>query len=173
MNCCLYLATNKSNGKEYVGMTNNLNHRIATHKSVTSKQKTPFGCAIKKYGIDSFEFKKLVIGTREYIEVMEVCFIAIHNPEYNWSTGGEGGFVVMDKVSWIKKLSKARVGRTPALGMKHTEETKRLCALANKRKQLKYTKIALLLPFKEANTIYGVSKTHYYRLRRQVENKIN
>jgi hypothetical protein len=61
-------------------------------------------------------------------------------------------------------LSQARQGRTPALGMKHSDENKRYFSECSKRREPKYPKQVTEIPFKEASEKYGISKTHYYRL---------
>jgi len=93
----------------------------------------------------------------------------------NLAPGGEGGFVVQDKDQWIKKLSKARKGGKPALGMAHTEDNKKLFSKLS-REYWSTNKVyanddIVKLSFKDAHKLYGISKTHYYRLLKRA--KIN
>lgn len=93
------------------------------------------------------------------------------------TNGGEGGFVVpAEKInSWKEKLSKARKGRQPALGMKHTEENKKLFSEVSKKywdenRIYSPEEIRKFSSFKEANRATGISKTHYYRIKRALNN---
>ena len=51
------------NGKIYIGQTNNLDGRLAEHKSNSKWRKTKLYNSIRKYGWDNFT--KEVIGTTE------------------------------------------------------------------------------------------------------------
>ena len=74
---------------------------------------------------------------------------------------------------WKTKIREARKGRTPALGMKHTEENKKLfkqVSLDYWSTQNTYDKNAkeiLQLSHKEAKEQFGISTTHYYRLKKR------
>lgn len=98
---------------------------------------------------------------------------------YNITAGGDGGWAVPDegKEQWLERLRLARVGKTPALGMKHTDETKELCRLASEeywKDNRKYEIDLTEITHREAKAIYGISTTHYYRLRnRQQKNLID
>lgn len=53
----IYLATNRINGKRYVGFTTNIERRKITHKSAAAKGSNyVFHKAIRKYGMDAFDF---------------------------------------------------------------------------------------------------------------------
>lgn len=78
---CIYLYTNKINGKVYVGQTSNLKQRLIQHKN-------PANCsqridqAINKYGIENFKVEVLkeieVEGYKEYkkaIDELETFYI--------------------------------------------------------------------------------------------------
>lgn len=57
---CVYLATNQVNGKCYVGQAVNLEKRKEKHaKDATRGSMLAFHCAIRKYGFDAFDWKKL------------------------------------------------------------------------------------------------------------------
>ena len=78
--------------------------------------------------------------------------------------------------AWIGKLKEQRKGRTPALGMKHTDENKAIASqVSNKywdtqdtfaRDEEKVIAI-LALSHKEAKKQFGISTTHYYRLKKR------
>jgi hypothetical protein len=107
--------------------------------------------------------------------MVETGLISNNDNTYNLAPGGLNSFVVTDKESWIGKLKKARIGGTPALGMSHTEENKKLFSKVSKEwwsSQETYNpECVLKLSFKEAHKEFGISKTHYYRLRRTLSNE--
>lgn len=167
--CYLYKIINSVNNKIYIGITNNLDSRWRSHKFTSLSNSRPLYCAIRKYGIENFTMVPLVVGTREYILELEIRMIASLNNLYNVTAGGEGGYAVTDRDSWIEKLKKARKGRKPALGMKHSEENKRFFAECGRKKGKIYNEDVIKLSFKEAKELYGISKTHYYRLKADTE----
>lgn len=81
--------------------------------------------------------------------------------------------------AWKDKLSIARKGRTPSLGMKHTDENKQLASeVSNKYWDTQETftrdsekvKAILALSHREAKKTFGISTTHYYRLKKRFAN---
>ena len=82
--------------------------------------------------------------------------------------GGKPSFRVKDIKSWKKKLRKARKGRKPSLGMKHSDENKKLFSKVSteywKSQKTYDVEQVRKLSFKEANLKLGISKTHYYRI---------
>lgn len=173
--CKVYKITNKINSKIYIGITSNsLSKRFYQHVWQSSKGKNiPMQNAIRKYGKESFTIELLyTFKSRQEACEKERELIKELKPEYNVTKGGDGGFCVKDIDNWKSKLRLARVGRRPALGMKHTEETKRKCSEAAKRKVPLYPEINTELGFKEAKEKYGISKTHFYRLKRLKSNEL-
>jgi group I intron endonuclease len=162
----IYRIVNTINGHFYIGMTkNSLAYRFAGHKhSAKSGKKSKLYDAMRSYGIDNFIIEPLEkFDTRQECCVREIELIAKHDNLYNLASGGEGGFAILNVEEWKAKLRKARKGRQPALGMKHTEENKKFFSECAKRKALKYEG-ELPKTYKEANALLGISKTHYYRL---------
>ena len=171
----------KSDGY-YIGMTkNSLFRRFNNHvwKAKTGVKSKLYDY-IRKYGVDCFYIELLA----EYDNKQDCCDAEIEHIRLaknlnenvlNLAKGGEGGFCVPDIESWKSKLSKVRVGRKPFLGNKHTENTKVLCSVASKdywKDKQTYDKESVLkYSFKEANNIYGISRTHYYRLKRSKNNE--
>lgn len=130
---CVYVHTNKINGKKYVGIT-----------SRNPEDRWDYGCgyrgqvyfyrAIQKYGWDNFKHEVLLTNeTKEYACAAEKCLIkayASNNPKYgyNLSSGGEGGATgipwseerrkaLSDKLKgrtfsdeWRAKISESRIG---------------------------------------------------------------
>lgn len=91
----VYLATNRVNGKRYVGVSSKpLNWRRGQHEY--DALKGPAGCrlfhrAIKKYGPEAFEWS-VIFSASSYEDALsaEVRLIAELRPEYNLTTGGTG-----------------------------------------------------------------------------------
>lgn len=171
----VYRATNNINGKSYIGLTKgSLSSRKATHLHAVRKGSgTYFHNAIRKYGVDSFTWKVAAYCSSEQeMRNIETSLISYYKSFgcYNLAPGGCGGYVVPDekKDEWKGKLRAARKGRKPALGMKHSEENKAFFAECNNRKQPAYPGLdAVNSTFKDAHVETGISKTHFYRLRRQ------
>jgi len=94
---CVYMATNIVNGKRYVGKTIfSLEHRRSMHKNSAEKRsKCAFHCALKKYGIENFEWR-IIVETdddeelREF-EIESIAFLHTKVPNgYNMTDGGDG-----------------------------------------------------------------------------------
>lgn len=165
--------------KYYIGMTASaLEKRLYQHKrSAMSGKNTPLYALMRKYGCEHFRIVPVAeFPTREQCAEAEIDSIAtayiLGHDILNLAKGGEGGFVIQDTAAWKKKLSASRNGRKPALGMKHTEENKKLFREASR----KYwdsvgtydASTVCSLPFMEAHKQYGISKTHYYRLKKRL-----
>lgn len=99
---CVYVHTNKANGKRYVGITSQKpQNRWRDGKGYL--QNPHFKSAIEKYGWNSFEHDILITGlTKEQANRWEQALIAqwdSTNPDkgYNVGLGGEGTNSVSDK----------------------------------------------------------------------------
>ncbi|MCW8887962.1 MAG: GIY-YIG nuclease family protein [Gammaproteobacteria bacterium] len=155
----------------YIGITRKrLNHRLNAHRSAArSGKKSPLYDCMRKH--------KFIIALRdEYYSKEECCNRErelikeardLGHKLLNLADGGEGGYTIPDhkKDEWREKLSKARKGKRPFAGGKHSEETKRVCGEAGKRRWegKTYPDDVTEFSFKEAHEKYGISKTHYYR----------
>jgi hypothetical protein len=92
---------------------------------------------------------------------------------YNLAIGGQTGFsmrrkTLEEQALWKENLCIGRQGLKPALGMKHTEANKaRFSEFGKQRWDLygRYPQEVLDLGFSKSNRKYGISKTHYYRMR--------
>lgn len=159
--------------------------------------------AIRKYGISNFTFEVIAeFNNKNDCELFEIATIEWfrdnHIPNYNIHDGGKLGFSMADHLmyeewkqkqsdfmvrqkkndpeafgAWRGKLSKARQGKRPALGMKHTEANKQLFSKVSTEywdKQDTYTNYVediLKLSHKEAKNEFNISTTHYYRLKKR------
>lgn len=103
MKYIIYKAVNKVNNKVYIGLTTNtLRKRIRGHVSDSCKNKTIFGRAIRKYGIDNFEFSIIFVLLKNDLKTLqqyEYLFIKEYNSSiirkdgygYNMTNGGQFG----------------------------------------------------------------------------------
>jgi len=89
----IYKATNKVNGKSYIGQTvKGLSDRIAAH---IRDSKFLFGKVLRKYGIQSFEISVIDSAeTKEALNEKEKYWIQFYDSKapngYNLTDGGEG-----------------------------------------------------------------------------------
>jgi group I intron endonuclease len=173
----VYKLTNKFNQKYYIGFTNNLDKRMASHKwSAKSGRKGKFYNSVRKYGFNSFDLDVVFESeSKDDALTREIELINLEDSLcLNLSLGGEGGFVVPEEQieAWKDKLSVKRKGRKPALGMKHTDNNKKLFGEFGKLRwdtYGRYPKEVLDYSFKESSKMFGISKTHYYRLLKQAK----
>lgn len=91
----VYLATNRLNGKRYVGVTGNgLAFRRRQHEQAPNNKRTTcryFHAAMKKYGPEAFDWVVLAsCGTFEDGLREEIRLITEIKPEYNLTIGGQG-----------------------------------------------------------------------------------
>lgn len=174
-----YCIVNSISGSMYIGQTSSsISRRYYEHRhaAYSLNKKSKLYDAMRKYGEEAFYIVELeTLGTRAEANLSEINHISESKSMginlYNMTNGGEGGFVVPQEklAEWKHKLSSSRQGKTPALGMKHTEENKKLFSeVSNKywTEHRKYTAEQILKAgsFKLAHELYGISKTHYYRL---------
>ena len=94
----IYKATNKLNGKVYIGFDSNWPQRMWEHKCpVNFNKKYKFYNALRKYGLDGFEWNVIYqsLDRKHCLHVMEPYFINEYNSlkkGYNSTLGGEGMF---------------------------------------------------------------------------------
>ena len=98
----IYMYTSPS-GKRYIGQTIREKQRKYDHKIKTSKYKTHFGQAIRKYGYENFEYKVLVKFNpcidqeklKRVLDKLEQRYIKLYKTNdpkfgYNLTKGGDG-----------------------------------------------------------------------------------
>ena len=90
----IYKLTNKVNNKVYIGQTrSSMKKRFSQH--CETRNKTAIGLAIKKYGVDNFEYSVLCenIETLEKLNKKEIEYINLYNSispnGYNIESGGK------------------------------------------------------------------------------------
>lgn len=94
---CIYLATNRINGKQYVGKTErSMEDRRRDHlKDSLKSPRLPFQRALRKYGADSFDWDIIqesnCPGELNRLEVESIVWFGSKVPNgYNMTDGGEG-----------------------------------------------------------------------------------
>lgn len=142
----IYVITNTTNGKKYVGMTDApLNVRWRRHQTAARNGKNTYFCnAIRKYGPDVFVLEILctcevkdeaVRLEKEYIQIFDS-----HNPNkgYNLTDGGEGVWGWRHSKEAKLKMSKAKKGKPSPYwkGRIRSEETRRKMSLAKRRSEI-------------------------------------
>lgn len=139
----IYKATNKMNGKIYIGKTTtSLKQRMSEHKRRSKSSKTGFHSAIQKYGFNNFDFEVIFecndinILNQKEIELIELYDTIKRG--YNRSLGGDGAdsgenhpFFGKKREDFAKSISgenHPNYGNkgilSPRYGQKHTKETK-------------------------------------------------
>lgn len=85
----IYKITKKSNGKSYIGQSNDIERRFLEHKS---KKDIPIEIAIRKYGVEAFTYEVLEQCRLEELDEKEIYWIAHYNTYkgfgYNCNPGG-------------------------------------------------------------------------------------
>jgi group I intron endonuclease len=124
----IYIITNKTNKKQYVGQTwNTIKNRWMEHCCPSETGCKKLHRAIKKYGKENFDIYFLTVcGTQETANYWEDFFIEKYNTiktGYNLRKGGSRG---KHTEATKKKISKAKKGQ------KHTAETKQKIGDANR-----------------------------------------
>jgi len=102
----IYKATNKINGKVYIGQTEkDLEWRKNKHKQDSKRMDTYFYRAIKKYGWDNFEWEVIddTAQNRKELNELEKYYIAQYQSfvdktkGYNSTSGGEYGYKITEE----------------------------------------------------------------------------
>jgi group I intron endonuclease len=132
----IYKITNKIDNKLYIGQTiNDCEERWRHHLSKGSNCRY-LSAAIKKYGVDSFEFKLVCITFDNNLDDMEINYIKQYNclaPNgYNLRLGGNSGRHNIETKQKISDTLKTkfkngfiRSNPPPQLGKPHNEITKK------------------------------------------------
>ena len=124
-NFCVYLHTNKTNGKVYIGITSQEPEQRWRGGNGYSTQH--FSRAIKKYGWDGFKHEILYSNLSETkAKILEVSLIHYYksaNPKYGYNIS-EGGDIISEETR--KKISEANKGKVIS------EETRKKLSEAHK-----------------------------------------
>jgi group I intron endonuclease len=126
----IYKATNKINGKVYIGLsTISMHYRRLHHESESrTRSNTKFHNAIKKYGASSFDWEELEEcqdGILNEREMYWICTYKSNITGYNLTCGGEGTKGLIISEGHRKKISDGNKGK------KMSNEAKRKISEAN------------------------------------------
>lgn len=148
----VYIITNKSNGKQYVGISKKLTIRWYAHASANGSAPA-LHAAIKKYGKSNFIFSHICDAFDfEAACDIERLLIIQHNTKtpngYNLTDGGEGvsGRPMTDQdkevrrkasIAYLTKLTpEERAKKFGTKGKKHSDETRKKISATQKGKNL-------------------------------------
>ena len=138
---CIYLVTNRINGRQYVGKTvRTLAERRKAHEGERGRSRYLIHRALHKYGPDAFEWEEVYSNVADEdldrLEIECIAWFGSMVPRgYNLTTGGEGGKLVGEALerhsisthspTHIEAARQRALGNKRALGHRHTEEAKR------------------------------------------------
>ena len=140
----IYKITNKKDNKIYIGQTvRNINTRWKEHLKKRSNCRY-LSSAIKKYGINNFEFQLICISFDDKLDDIEIEYIKKYNSlvpnGYNLRNGGNNGKhneETKNKISDSLKNRKDIIHPKPQLEKPHSEETKNKISNSLKGKKIK------------------------------------
>ena len=170
MKYTVYLRTNKVNGMQYVGQTNNFKQRERQWRNLTNyyanNQLTEDR---NKYGLENFDVEILaVVGTQEESWELEKKYILEYNTlypnGYNVSTGGGRGFTYQEERN--KKISEATKGENNYwFGKKFSDEHRKKISKANKGKKRseEFKKYMSEITRGERNNFFGTKHTDEWK----------
>ena len=134
---CVYLRTNKVNGKQYVGQTVNFKDRECGWRTRQRYSGGAVDNARAKYGVENFKTDILrECDTQEELDYWEQYYIKTLNTKvpngYNLTDGGGGMSGFKHREEDKKKISNASKGEKNHFYQKHhTDETKQKISEAN------------------------------------------
>lgn len=136
----IYMATNRVNGKSYVGQTIlSLGQRRSQHisASLTCKDNLYFHNTIRKHGPDNFDWEILhECDNIEDLNKLEIYYIGLYdtyNNGYNLTLGGNNGLGYKPTAETLKRMSEAQSGKNNAMyGRKHSEKSLKRMSEAHK-----------------------------------------
>lgn len=117
--CGIYKITNLTNGKMYIGQAKDIEKRWSKHKYSSQKENQVLYRAIRKYGIENFEFEIIQECDIKELDNLEIYYIQYYNTYihsensngYNMTIGGDAtrGNKLSEETKL--KISKANKGR--------------------------------------------------------------
>lgn len=99
----IYKITNKVNGKCYIGQSIHIQDRWKTHinEAKGNRKNSILYLAMRKYGIENFDFEVIEECTKEKLNEREIYWISYYdsfNKGYNMTQGGESGIIIKQEV---------------------------------------------------------------------------
>jgi group I intron endonuclease len=118
---CIYRIINKLNGDSYIGQyhKDNPKGRFATHKRLARDETTTEHLyrAIRRYGIENFEFTLICVCAKKELNDLEIKYIAdfktFGEKGYNMTSGGQGIRDFKHSEETKDKLRKLSTGKFP------------------------------------------------------------
>lgn len=135
----VYIFTNTTTGKFYIGSAANLKKREREHKQKLVNNKhcnTHLQASYNKYGISSFTFKVLLFCSKDDLLFYEQRAINLLQPDYNMCPIAGSPLGRKHTEETKKKMSLAKQGNTYAIGNKnclgyrHSSEAKAKISLS-------------------------------------------
>lgn len=163
----IYCFENKINGKRYIGKSKDIEARYKAHTKKAINDGTYFHNALKKYGVDAFNFTILEECEESKLNEREEYYIShfdTYNNGYNMTLGGDGGDTLTnhpDIINIGKKISKKLTKpKQPKLKVKHTSPMKGRHHTEESKQKINETKLKNdTVPKGEKNGMYGRKRT--------------
>lgn len=126
MNTGIYEIVNTVNGKRYVGSATNFKVRWRLHvKRFSDGTHTPrFQASWNKHGAAAFEFRKILICSKENLLFYEQLIMDALRPEYNTAKIAGSAIGVKHSVEARARMSAKLRGNKHLLGHKHSAESR-------------------------------------------------
>lgn len=169
----VYLATNKINGKQYVGLTSlSLEKRKKVHVHDAKYKDKPFQRALRKYGVDGFEWSILrKCRTEKSLGKWERYFIRKFGTYGNGYNANKGGVYHTEKgLQRLRtSLSEKMLGHKMSLetkrkigdairGRKHTDDARLKMSKFHKGKKTWNTGLKMTDEWKQVRSKSGMGK---------------
>lgn len=140
----IYMYTNRLNGKRYIGKSTNIEARFGKHRrNAKDGRESYFYNAIRKYGLEQFDFEVLEECTEEELNEREKHYIDLYNTlypsGYNLTPGGDGGDVYKNRSEAENKKTREKMSASHK-GLKHTPGERAKISAAQKGKPRPYMK---------------------------------
>lgn len=125
----VYSITHAETERQYIGVTSRcVETRWNEHRFEARRQRhgTHFYRALRKYGPEAFDFKvEATLPTFDEAKIAERILIAMLNPAFNITAGGDGMLGYRHTAESRARMSAARKGKQPTtLGLKASPETR-------------------------------------------------
>lgn len=165
--CGIYSITNVINDKLYIGQSKHCYQRFKQHKSSLNKCGAIY-LAIKKYGIENFEFNILEecdISELDNLEELYISMLDTIAPNgYNLNSGGNANKVMSEETR--KKMSERQLGeKNHMYGKSMSDETKEKLSKALKGR-------IITDEWKEKITIANTGKNIHMKVTRKIDKRI-
>lgn len=134
----IYMYTNRVNGKKYVGKSTNIEARQGKHRrNAKDGRESYFYRAIRKYGLEQFDFEVLEECPEEELNEREKHYIELYNTlypgGYNLTEGGTGGDQYKNRTEAQNRETRIKMSQSHK-GKKHSPEALRKMSESQKGK---------------------------------------